>query len=96
MQEGKSAACPDCQGAGTDRFHLPLMQEGKYGKVSAEVDENLAKERGYMIWGYDYSARLIVDLVILIVILSIHFIRRHIKHKTGQNGDEITENQTED
>ena len=48
-----------------------------------------------MIWGYDYSARLIVDIVILIVILSIHFIRRYIKRKKHQNEDEITKKQTE-
>jgi len=47
-----------------------------------------------MIWGYDYSARLLVDLVLLIGILSIHFIRRYIKGKTYQNEDETTKDQT--
>ena len=48
-----------------------------------------------MIWGYDYSARLIVDVVLLFIIFSIHFIRRNIKRKKHQNEDEKTENQAE-
>lgn len=47
-----------------------------------------------MIWGHDYSMQLLVNLVILIIMLSIHFIRRYIKRKTHQNEDEITKNQT--
>ena len=47
-----------------------------------------------MIWGHDYSMRLLVDLVILIAILSIHFIRRYIKRKKHQNEDQVAENQT--
>ena len=49
-----------------------------------------------MIWGHDYSARLLVDLALLVVILSIHFIRRYIKRKKQQNEDEITKNQTKE
>ena len=49
-----------------------------------------------MIWGYDYSARLLVDLALLIIILSIHFIRRYIKRKKQQNENEITKNQTKE
>lgn len=48
-----------------------------------------------MIWGHDYSMRLFVDLVILIIILSIHFIRRYIKRKKHQSEDEIMKNQPE-
>jgi len=40
-----------------------------------------------MIWGYDYSARLCVDLVLLVLMLSIIFIRRHIKRKKNQSED---------
>ena len=47
-----------------------------------------------MIWGHDYSMQLLVNLVILIIILSIHFIRLCIKRKTHQSEDEITKNQT--
>lgn len=49
-----------------------------------------------MIWGHDYSMQLLVNLVILIVILSIHFIRRYMERKTQQNKDGITKNQTKD
>ena len=38
-----------------------------------------------MIWGYDYSARLIVDVIILVVILSVHFLRQHIKNRKNNN-----------
>lgn len=39
-----------------------------------------------MIWGHDYSARLFVDLAILIVILSVHFIKLYLqKRKAQQN-----------
>ena len=37
-----------------------------------------------MIWGYDYSARLLVNLALLVIILSIHFIRRYIKRKNNK------------
>ena len=47
-----------------------------------------------MIWGHDYSMRLLVNLAILIIILSIHFIRLYMKRKTHQNEDEKTKNQT--
>lgn len=47
-----------------------------------------------MIWGYDYNMQLLVNLVILIIILSIHFIRQYIKRKTHKNEDEITKKQT--
>ena len=47
-----------------------------------------------MIWGYDYSARLVVDIVILVGILSIHFISRYVKRKKQQNQDEMTKDQT--
>ena len=47
-----------------------------------------------MIWGYDTSARILVDFVILIIILSIHFIRLYMKRKKHQNEDETTKNQT--
>ena len=47
-----------------------------------------------MIWGHDYSMQLLVNLVILIIILSIHFIRLYIKRKKHQNEDELTKNQT--
>ena len=43
-----------------------------------------------MIWGHDYSMQLFVNLVILIIILSIHFIRRYLKRKRHQKEDEIT------
>lgn len=38
-----------------------------------------------MIWGYDYSARLIVNVIILVVILSVHFLRRYIKNRRNNN-----------
>lgn len=47
-----------------------------------------------MIWGHDYSMQLLVNLAILILILSIHFIRLYMKRKKHQNEDEITKNQT--
>lgn len=34
-----------------------------------------------MIWGYDYSAQLIVNLILLVVILSVIFLRRYVKKK---------------
>ena len=34
-----------------------------------------------MIWGYDYSMQLLVNVVLLIVILSIVFIKRYIERK---------------
>ena len=40
-----------------------------------------------MIWGYDYSAQLLVNVVPLIVLLSVVFIRRYIKRKKHQNED---------
>ena len=49
-----------------------------------------------MIWGHDYSMQLLVNLVILIIILSIHFIRRAIKKKPHQTKDEITENRAKE
>ena len=68
---------------------------GGYAQRNRKLNSNLAKECDCMIWGYDYSARLIVDIVILVVILSVHFLRRYIKRKKHQNEDEITKNQTE-
>lgn len=47
-----------------------------------------------MIWGHDYSMRLLVNLALLIIVLSIIFIKRYIKRKKQQNEDEITKNQT--
>lgn len=40
-----------------------------------------------MIWGYDYSARLIVNVIILVVILSVHFLRLYIKNRQSNNED---------
>ena len=37
-----------------------------------------------MVWGYDYSARLFVDIVLLVIILSVHFIRLYIKKRKAQ------------
>ena len=45
-----------------------------------------------MIWGYDYSAQLIVNLVLLVIVLSIVFVGRYIKRKKHQNEDDITKN----
>lgn len=47
-----------------------------------------------MVWGYDYSMRLLVDIVLLVIILSVIFIRRYIKRKKHQN-EEIAKDQTE-
>lgn len=47
-----------------------------------------------MIWGHDNSMQILVNLVILVVILTIHFIRRYMKRKKHQNEDEITKSQT--
>ena len=55
----------------------------------------MTKERDCMILGYDIGAGIIEDIVALIIILSIHFIRRYFKRKNNQNKDEITKNQTE-
>lgn len=43
-----------------------------------------------MIWEHDRSMELLVNLGILIIILSIHFIRLYIKRKIHQNEDEIS------
>ena len=49
--------------------------------------------RQSMVWGYDYSARLVVDIVLLVIILSVHFIRLYIKKRKAQrNGFEAAEN----
>ena len=46
-----------------------------------------------MVWGHDYSARLFVDIVLLVIILSVHFIRLCIKKRKAQrNGFEAAEN----
>ena len=50
------------------------------------------KECDSMIWGYDYSAQLVVNLVLLIIILSIIFIRRNMEQKRLQDKDETSEN----
>ena len=34
-----------------------------------------------MIWGYDTSARMLVDFVILVIVLSTVFIKRYIEQK---------------
>ena len=47
-----------------------------------------------MIWGHDRSMELLVNLGILILTLSIHFIRLYMKRKKHQNEDETTKNQT--
>lgn len=47
-----------------------------------------------MIWGHDYSMQLFVNLALLIIILSVIFIRRSMKRKNHQNEDDITEDQT--
>ena len=47
-----------------------------------------------MAWGYDYSVRLVVDIVLLVIILSVHFIRLYIKKRKAQrNGFEAAENE---
>jgi len=46
-----------------------------------------------MIWGHDYSMQLFVNLVILIILLSIHFTMRYLKRKRHQKEDEITKDQ---
>lgn len=47
-----------------------------------------------MIWGYDYSVQLLVNLVLLVIIFSIVFIRRYNERKKHQNEDDTSENQT--
>ena len=48
-----------------------------------------------MIWGYDYSMQLLVNLGLLVIILAIIFIGRYNNRKKHQNEDKITKNQTE-
>lgn len=40
-----------------------------------------------MIWGYDYSARLIVNVILLVVILSVVLLRRYVPKKRSNNGE---------
>ena len=49
-----------------------------------------------MIWGYDYSARLIVDVIILVVILSVHFLRQYVKNRRHNNGENKTSSASDD
>ena len=46
-----------------------------------------------MIWGHDDSAQLLVNLIILIAILSVHFVKLYLKQKKRQDEDESNKNQ---
>ena len=47
-----------------------------------------------MIWGYDYSMQLFVNLGLLVIILSTVFIKQYIELKKHKNEDELINNLT--
>lgn len=40
-----------------------------------------------MIWGYDYSAQLIANAILLVVVLSVIILRQYAKKRRSNNGE---------